>query len=35
VHDADGDARLLKRVSVPPLLPPIPSVAAVDDGRNR
>ncbi len=27
VHDADADARLLKRIPIPPLLPPLPTVA--------
>lgn len=32
VHEPESDARLLKRVAVPPLLPPISSVAGVDPG---
>ena len=33
IHETETDARLLRRVSVPPLLPPAPAVAGVDSGR--
>lgn len=32
VLDADGDARLMKRITVPPLVPPTASVAGADAG---
>jgi hypothetical protein len=31
VHDADGDARTLRRIVIPPLLPPLESVVGADD----
>jgi hypothetical protein len=33
VHEPETDSRLLKRIAVPPLLPPLPTVAGVDSGR--
>jgi hypothetical protein len=33
VHDPESDARLLKRVPVPALLPPAAGVAGVDPNR--
>jgi hypothetical protein len=33
IHETETDARLLRKVSVPPLLPPAPAIAGVDSGR--
>jgi hypothetical protein len=32
VHDTDGDGRLLKRIPIPPLLPPTTTLVEVENG---
>ncbi|MEY2795592.1 MAG: hypothetical protein RIR10_1308, partial [Planctomycetota bacterium] len=31
VHDEDGDARTLRKIAIPPLLPPLQSVVAAPE----